>query len=186
VTTPISDLQTKIDALKNAKLPTDNEEAELAELMAGEPMAAPTVAVAVGAESVLFTVEVDRESFDRGGVGFTSPSDAGIYKGVFKSVQQSNQDKNRYMFVFETTDTNLAMQHRSAINCSLVDRRGDFVLKNVLENMGWQYKAEGNQVSFSVVPDQECWLDYQGVTLDGREQVRLQQAYQLDKIQPAI
>jgi len=193
VTTRISDLQAKIETLKNVGLPTTDEETELAGLMQYNASAAPpAIAIAVGdTETVSMTVEVNREAFDRGGVGFTSPTEAGIYKGIFRSVQQSNQDANRYMFIFETTDPSLSMTHRSAINCSLVDRGGDFVLKDILENMGWGYMISdsGNgraNVNFSVTPDVECWLDYQEVTIAGKQEVRLQKVYQLGRIQQAV
>lgn len=151
------ELKNKIQTLKQAGLPYDDELKQLQELQ-GETQAEEkpkaesavvTEAKKEGAEveKVEFSDTVDVDAF-QSAAGFYPPSSAGIWKSTLVEVTSPASGKNQRWFIVETNDDRLDKQGKGVLICDL--GRGAFKLQQTLANLGIEYSVDGSQVNYKL------------------------------------
>jgi hypothetical protein len=183
----IDDLQSRIAALKAAKLDTSVEEAELRALITAGT--APTVAAAVATpvasptgEMDNFDIIVDKEGFESGGQELDSPTKPDVYQGYYVGRITPTKKTEQLWLIFKTNDARVEQQKGRQVRSALIitpGGAGAFKLADTLTGLNIAHAltlgADGRwHVTGSIPKGLKCNLDYQNYTEGGKTSVRLQ------------
>ena len=177
----------RLQTLRDTGLASAAELAELAVLESGSiaPASAQTATEAAGLDEV----ELNTESFARGGQNAIPPSKEGIYPAVCTGWMRPDRGDDQIWFLFENKEIPFRGALVTAALNALTPKSGAWKFKQVLDALGVKYITDDKSVRFQSIVGRKCQVDWQSVNLKGKlgAELRIQDVYPAaQKIEQAV